>query len=111
LKGKKGDFDKLLMESIDEALTSLGNSAKQAIYFHLEDKFKVSKEEIPRRIEDFADGIEKIFGLGAHFIEILIMKKLHEKIGKPVEWDERKELVFVNYVKVAKESFEAKKKT
>jgi hypothetical protein len=105
LKGKKGDFEKLLMESVDEALTSLGESAKQSIYFHLEDKFKISKEEIPRRIEDFADGIEKIFGLGAHFIEILIMKKLYEKIGKSLEWNEKEEFVFVNYVKAARQSF------
>ncbi|MGB9741058.1 MAG: hypothetical protein ACP5IM_04185 [Candidatus Bathyarchaeia archaeon] len=109
MKGAKEDFDKLLMESIDEALTSLGDSVKQSIYFHLEDKFGISKEEIPGRIDDFADGIEKIFGLGAHFIEILIMKKLHEKIGKPLEWDEQKELVFVDYVKAARQSFEANK--
>lgn len=108
MKGKQEDFEKLLMESIDEALTSLGESAKQAIYFHLEDKFKISKEEIPRRIEDFADGIEKIFGLGAHFIEILIMKKLYEKIGKPLKWDEKEELIFVNYVKAARQGFSKK---
>jgi hypothetical protein len=109
LKEKRENFEKLLMESVDEALTSLGESAKQAIYFHLEDKFKISKEEIPRRIEDFAEGIEKIFGLGAHFIEILIMKKLYEKIGKSLEWNEREELVFVNYVKAARQSFAKKK--
>lgn len=109
MKEKRENFEKLLMESVDEALTSLGESAKQAIYFHLEDKFKISKEEIPRRIEDFAEGIEKIFGLGAHFIEILIMKKLYEKIGKSLEWNEREELVFVNYVKAARQSFAKKK--
>ena len=98
-------FEKLLTEAVDEALASLGESAKQAIYFHLEDKFKISKSNIPHRLEDFADGLEKIFGLGAHFIEILIMKSLFEKIGQPLEWDPSKELVFVEYVAAAKESF------
>lgn len=97
------------MESIDEALTSLGESAKQSIYYHLEDKFKLSKKEIPRRIGDFVNGIEKIFGLGAHFIEILIMKKLYEKIGKSLEWNESKEFIFVNYVEAAKQCFDKKK--
>lgn len=102
-------FDKLLLEAIDEALASLGDSAKQSIYFHLEDKFKISRNEIPQRIEDFADGLEKIFGLGARFIEILIMKQLHERIGRPLEWDESKELVFVKYIAVAKRSFAKRK--
>lgn len=103
-------FEKLLLEAVDDALSSLGDSAKQAIYFHLEKKFKIAKNEVPHRLEDFADGLEKIFGLGARFIEILIMKQLHEKIGQPLEWNESKELVFVEYVAAAKKSFLKTKK-
>jgi hypothetical protein len=109
LTGKKEAFETLLLEAIDEALTSLGDSARQAIYYHLEDKFKITKNEIPNRLKDFTDGLEKIFGLGARFIEILIMKKLYEKIGKPLEWNESKELLFFEYIKAAKESFEKRK--
>lgn len=102
-------FEKLLLEAVDDALASLGDSARQAIYFHLEDKFKITKNDIPRRLQDFADGLEKIFGLGARFIEILIMKNLYEKIGQPLEWSESKELVFSEYVTAAKQSFQKKK--
>lgn len=98
-------FEKFLLEAIDDALASLGDSAKQAIYFHLENEFEVAKNEIPYHLEDFADGLEKIFGLGARFIEILIMKRLHERIGHPLEWDESKELVFVEYVAATRRSF------
>lgn len=94
-----------MTEAVDEALTSLGESAKQAIYFHLENKFEIAKKDIPYRLEDFAEGLEKIFGLGAHFIEILIMKNMFEKIGQPLEWNQNKELVFVEYVGAAKQSF------
>lgn len=108
---KKGKaFEKLLLEAIDDALVSLGESAKQAIYFHLEDKFKVSKNEIPNRLKDFEEGLEKIFGLGANFIEILIMKKLYKKIGKPLEWKTKKELEFLEYVDAARKAFEQPKK-
>ena len=110
LARKRKVFEKLLTEAVDEALTSLGESAKQSIYFHLEDKFKIAKKDIPYRLEDFTDGLEKIFGLGAHFIEILIMKSLFEKIGQPLEWNEKKELVFVEYVAAAKQSFLKRKK-
>ena len=65
------------MEAIDEALSSLGESVKQSIYFHIENKF-VARNEIPENIEDFQGGLEKIFGAGAQFIEILIMKNLDE---------------------------------
>ena len=33
------------------------------------------------------------------------MKSLFEKIGQPLEWNEKKELVFVEYVAAAKQSF------
>lgn len=101
-------FDKLLLEAVDEALASLGDSARQAIYFHLENKFKVSKDEIPSHVDVFADGLEKIFGAGAKFLEIIIMKKLYERIGKPLEWDSSKELEFVDYVEAARRSFTKK---
>lgn len=105
---KKKSFESLLTEAVDEALTSLGESSKQSIYFHLERKFKVAKKDIPFQLEDFADGLEKIFGLGAQFIEILIMKNLYEKIGIPVEWNKNKELGFIAYVEAAKRGFSKK---
>ncbi|MEM2465938.1 MAG: hypothetical protein QXZ47_01380 [Candidatus Bathyarchaeia archaeon] len=98
-------FDEILLEAVDEALASLGESAKRSIYYHLEKKFKIPREEIPNRIKDFAEGLEKIFGIGAHFLEILVMKGLYNRIGKPFEWNERKEFIFVNYVEAARESF------
>ena len=99
-----------MLESVDEALASLGDSAKQAIYFHLEDKFSIEKNQIPQRVEDFADGLEKIFGVGAQFLEILIMKKLYEKTGQPLEWSGNKELIFAEYVTAAKRSFPKRRK-
>lgn len=99
-------FDKLFLEAVDEVLASLGDSAKQAIYFHLERKSKMRKSEIPYHVEEFAKGLEKIFGLGARFIEILVMKKLYQRIGQPLEWDEDEELVFAEYVAAAKRSFQ-----
>ncbi|MGB9960282.1 MAG: hypothetical protein ACPLKQ_07175 [Candidatus Bathyarchaeales archaeon] len=100
------NFDKLLIEAVDDALSSLGESAKMAIYYHVKDKFGISKEEIPSRVKEFSEGLEKIFGSGAKFIEILIMKKLYERIGKPLEWDESKELTFADYVETARQCVE-----
>lgn len=98
-------FERLFLEAVDEALASLGESAKQSVFFHLENKFEIKRNEIPKRIEDFAEGLEKIFGAGAQYLEILIMKGLYERIGRPLEWDKCKELVFAEYVVAAKRSF------
>ena len=94
-----------MLESVDEALTSLGDSAKQAIYFHLQNRFEIKRNEIPQHVEDFAQGLEKIFGIGAQFLEILIMKNLYERIGHPLEWGKSKELIFADYVAAARSSF------
>lgn len=101
----KEAFDKILLDAVDGALASLGDSARQAIYFHLENKFRVVKKEIPDHLEGFEAGLEKIFGVGAKFIEILIMKKLYERVGQPLEWNESKQLDFVGYVTTARKAF------
>lgn len=104
----KRTFDAVLLEAVDEALLTLGDSAKQSIYFHLEKEFHVARRDIPRRSKDFENGIDRIFGAGAKFLEILIMKKLYEKIGSPFLWDEKEDLVFVDYLMAAKQSMLSK---
>jgi hypothetical protein len=106
----KKDFDKLLFEAIDEGLSSIGESSKQAIYLHLEKDFEIKKHEIPYKIEDFVRALEKIFGLGAGFLEILIMKNLYEKVGRTVHLHEPKNFAFTKYVAATERSFIEKSK-
>jgi hypothetical protein len=47
-------FDELVVEAVDGKLT-LGSSAREAAYFHLKDKFKIAKDEIPNHLDDFED--------------------------------------------------------
>lgn len=95
----KGNFEKLLIEAVDNVFSSLGDSCKQAIYFHLKDCYNVSKHEIPYRIEDFANALEKIFGLGAKLIEIEIMRALFAKVRDFSYSPKQEDLSFTNYVK------------
>ena len=99
-------FEKLLLEAVDEALSSLGDSSKQAIYFHLEKTFEINKQDIPYKIEEFANAIEKIFGLGAKFLEIQIMKRLYEKVGPVFKYFPERDLVFTEYVAAARLSLQ-----
>jgi hypothetical protein len=74
-----GEFEKLLVEAMDESLSSLGESPKQAILFHLENSFKIKKQEISNNIAGFDDALKKTFGPSAYFLETLIINKLCEK--------------------------------
>ena len=73
------EFEKFLVEAIDESLSSLGESPKQAILFHLENTFNIKKQEISNNINGFDDALKKTFGPGANFLETLIINKLCEK--------------------------------
>jgi hypothetical protein len=107
MAARNKDFDKLLLTSIDEALLTLGESAKQSTYFHIERTFEVTREEIPQNLEDFQKALEKIFGIGARYIEILIMKYLYAKMGCPLQMKSNSQLEFVKYVQAAKEAANA----
>jgi len=97
-------FEEILLEAVDEGLSMLGESPKQAIYYHLEKTFKINRMDIPYKIEDFTDAIEKIFGAGAKIIEIQIMKCLFKKVGNnPKKHPEpKKNLTFTEYIAAAR---------
>jgi len=92
------DFQKTFLEALEEGLSSLGESPKQAILFHLENSFKIKREEIPRNLTEFKKALEKIFGPGTPYLEKLILKKLYDKLN--LEWGnlETENLDFLNSV-------------
>lgn len=92
----QNNFSKALLSAVEESLSSLGDSPKQAILFHLESSFKIKKEHIPENITEFAKALEKIFGPGAAYIEKLIVKCLYEKLG--LESEEVESLDFLECV-------------
>jgi translation elongation factor EF-G len=62
------------------------------------------KQEIPQKTEAFVDAMEKIFGQGADYLEILIMKRLHTKIGLEIKLSSPN-LTFTEYVEAAKKRY------
>ena len=99
----KTKFEKVLLEAIDEGLSLLGEPSKQAVYIHLEKAFKINRQNIPYRIEDFTDAIEKLFGAGAKILEIHIMKCLFKKVGyKFTHYTKQKNLTFMDYIAAVK---------
>ncbi len=96
-------FKKILLKAIDEGLSSIGDSPKQAIYLHLEKTFKIKRQDIPNKIEEFSEAMEKIFGPGAKVLEIQIMRHLYEKVGQDFRYvPNRGDLVFNEYVEAVR---------
>jgi hypothetical protein len=89
-------------------LSCLGESGKHAVYFHLERRFGIKKREIPFRVEDFADAVEKIFGPGARLLEIQIMKSLYRNIRRPLGNKKLQDIVFTEYVATARKNFKGR---
>jgi nucleoside-diphosphate-sugar epimerase len=94
----KDNFEKLLMEAVDTVFSSLGDSCKQALYFHLKHRYNIIEQEIPQRIEDFADTLEEIFGLGAKLIEIEIMRALFAEVQDFSYSPKQEDLSFTKYL-------------
>ncbi|NLE04805.1 MAG: hypothetical protein GX638_08395 [Crenarchaeota archaeon] len=105
MDSKTREFETLLLNSIDEALLAIGESGRRSIYFHLENSFSIKKEMIVKKLDQFQIGLEKIFGVGARYIEIIIMKNLHSKIKKPLNGENNISLEFLKYVEAAKQRY------
>ncbi|MGB9960095.1 MAG: hypothetical protein ACPLKQ_06215 [Candidatus Bathyarchaeales archaeon] len=99
------EFCRILLEAVDAALDMLGASIKEALYFHLETTFALKKEAIPANPAKLSDSLERIFGLGAKFIEKIILEAVctKTKCTLPENWDkdrfaENIEKIKMNYI-------------
>lgn len=93
------DFQKTLLEAIEEGLASLGESPKQAILFHLENTFKLRTDDIPQNLKGFKEALESIFGPGAIYLEKLILQRLCEKLNLKLQMENPDLLSNVEHLK------------
>ena len=91
-------FEATLMEAIDESLGLFENLNKLEVYQHLENAFKIKKQEIPYKTEEFADAMEKIFGRGAKLIEIRIIEAVHKMVPEFIFTSKRGVVIFKEHV-------------
>lgn len=100
-RNRTPSFRGILLLAVDEGLSSLGESGKQALYRFLENS-GIRKNEIPRKVDEFAAFLEKIFGDGVKLLEIQIMKSLYKRVGDIAEFfPEKEDITFTEYVAAA----------
>ena len=73
-------FTDVLIASIDEVLSALGENVKLSTYLYLEKEFNIKKQAIPQKLDHFTEALEEIFGIASRPLEIMFMKKLHTKM-------------------------------
>lgn len=96
----QGKFNRVLLDAIEGGLSSLGDSPREAIFYHLETSFRLKKENIPLNLPEFKQALERIFGPGAPYLEKIIIRCLYERLG--LGFEEPGHVDFVAYVNDAK---------
>jgi hypothetical protein len=104
MSSKDHSFAQVLLESIDESFSILGNEPSAAVYQYLVTICSLPRNEIPDRIQDFDTGIKKALGTASKVIERMILRKVFDKLGFALR--ETQGLDFVDYVTDAKRRFE-----
>ena len=97
-KPRGNSFETAILDAVDAGFAPFGRFGKQVIYIQLENTFKIKKQEIPYKIEEFTDAIEQIFGTGAKLIEIKILEALHERNQDFMHFPKKGALAFSEYV-------------
>jgi hypothetical protein len=87
-----------ITEMVDESFSSFRNLNKETVYLRLEKAFKIKKEEIPFRIDGFADAIEQMFGVAAKLVEIRMIEALHKRFPEFVFIPKEGDVDFKEYV-------------
>src|SRR5207245_8117183 len=71
-------LDQSLIESIDAALSALCSSTRDSILTYLRKKYSMSLQDIPQRMDEFLQALNRLLGYGARVIEKLVIARLVE---------------------------------
>jgi hypothetical protein len=89
-------LNEALIEAVDSGLLVLGENSRKAVYFHLEKTFKIKREEIMLKFDEFKEALEDIFGPGAEIIKTVIIKELQTKLD--LDFEEKEDSELASYV-------------
>ncbi len=95
-------FNELFLVALDETLASLGESARTAIYFHIEKRFNLKKTDIPNNISEFTEALDKLFGIGSKPLQAMILRTITSKINVDLP-EKSKQIDFQTCICKAKE--------
>ena len=74
------DYDEVFTDSVEQALSLLGQAPKEIIYVMLENDYGIAKSDIPQRFGEFSDVLKRILGPGADIILKSIIERFYVKL-------------------------------
>ena len=69
------------MDAVDDGLGFLDDNGKKALYYQVEKRCKIRRENIPQELEAFQNALEGLFGPGSKFIENEIVRSLYGRLN------------------------------
>jgi len=73
----------------------LDAKGKAAMYYQVEKRFDLKREEIPKKLEVFSEALDGLFGYGAKVIEFQIARSLCDKLG--LEFEDKEDWTLRDY--------------
>lgn len=99
------EFEQSLVKTIDIRLKQIfGETGTTVIYDYLQNTLSLRQEEIPKKLQVFAEGLDKFLSSGARVVEKVILDGLYSDFGQEFQFKEGYD--FVDYVKALKTAIE-----
>ena len=70
-----------VLECVDRGMAPVGESARQAIYWHIEHSQHLKRDEIPRKPTQFIKALEEMLGPGAKTLEKTIVGEMKREFN------------------------------
>jgi len=97
--GREIEFEKSLMKTIDVQLKQVfGETGTSVIYNYLQSALSLQQEDIPKKLEVFAEGLDRFLSSGARVVEKVILDGLYSDFGQEFQFKEG--YTFADYVNV-----------
>lgn len=93
-------YEFAFLQAVEQGLLVLGESVSKAIYFHIEEKCRIRREQFCVRTEDFDRALEGLFGAGGKVVGTIIAKRLYANLA--LDFEEHESWTLVDYANHAR---------
>lgn len=75
----------LVMRMLEDGLNSLGENVGKVILHHIEERYSLKRDQMPRNLDIFTEALREIFGEGSLTIERIIVRTIGQNTGMPID--------------------------
>jgi hypothetical protein len=99
------EFNRLLLDVIEETMSCLGELPTKTILFYLDKKYNLPMQDVPSHLEEYSCALERMLGVGARILELRMLRQLCSKVQSPTRSFDSSNDSFANFVFAVKSSF------